>query len=91
MYSIKVQEGEDKQRAKGIKNSYVEDNIKHEAYVKCLLEQTKERGQYNLIRSKDHQLSTNLIDKDTLNSFDDKRYFLKNCINTVAHCYKGPL
>jgi len=91
MYSIKVQDGKDKQRAKGVKNSYVEDNQKHEAYVKCLLEQTKEQGEYSLIRSKDHQLSTKLLCKDTLNSYDDKRHFLANCIGTVAHGFKGDL
>ena len=40
------------------------------------------------IKSKNHNLGTNETNKTSLSCFDDKRYILKNGINTLEYGYK---
>ena len=40
------------------------------------------------IKSKNHNLSTYETNKRSLSCFDDKRYILKNRINTLAYGHK---
>ena len=40
------------------------------------------------IESKNHNLGTYETNKRSLSCFDDKRYILKNGINTLAYGYK---
>ena len=77
MYSLHLLEPHtDKITAKGIKKSYAKKHLKHEKFLKCFKEHKKTRATFRVIQSKNHDLSTLVVNKDCLNCFDNKRYLL---------------
>jgi hypothetical protein len=84
MYCIKVDE-EDKKRAKGIKRKVVEKTLTIDDYRDALLNQNNIYRTMNIIRSVNHNIFSQEINKLALSSYDDKRYVLDDKINTLAY------
>jgi hypothetical protein len=84
-YSILLPDDKCKSTAKGFKTSYAKKHMKHETYKKCLFDEVTAHASYYQIGSKNHQLSTNKIEKSALSPFDDKRYLLTGSHQTLAH------
>ena len=84
LYSYKMDEGKEKKRCKGIKKAVVEKSITHEDYKTCLITGIEQLRRQNIIRSYEHVLYTEEVNKIALSAADDKRYLLKNSFDTLA-------
>ena len=84
LYSYKMDEGKENKRCKGIKKAVVEKSIRHEDYKTCLTTGKEQLRKQNIIRSYEHTLYTEEVNKVALSSADDKRYLLKNSYDTLA-------
>jgi len=84
MYSL-MYGREQKQTAKGVKKCVIEKHLKHEAYTRCLFENTSMHHTMNMIRSYDHQLFSISVSKTSLCPYDDKKFVLDSGIDTLAH------
>ena len=84
LYSYKMDEGKEKKRCKGIKKAVVEKTISHENYKTCLETGKEQLRTQNIIRSYEHVLYTEEVNKIALSAADDKRYLLKDSFDTLA-------
>ena len=84
LYSYKMDEGEESKKCKGIKKRVVEKSITHEDYKTCLLTGKEQLRKQNIIRSYDHEVYTEEVNKVALSAEDDKRYILDDGIHTLA-------
>ena len=84
LYTFKMNDGEENKKCKGIKKRVVEKSIVHEDYKTCLFELKEQRRQMNVLRSYNHTIYTETVNKVALSPFDDKRYILEDNINTLA-------
>ena len=84
LYSYKMFEGEENKRCKGIKKRVVEKSITHEDYKTCLLTGKEQLRKMNIIRSYEHEVYTEEVNKVALSAEDDKRYIMKDGIHTLA-------
>ena len=84
MYSYKMFEGEETKKCKGIKKAVIKESITHEDYKKCLITQKEQLRKQYILRSYDHEIYGEEINKIALSSQDDKRYILEDGKNTLA-------
>ena len=84
LYSFKMFEGEENKRCKGIKKRVVQKNITHEDYKTCLFTGKEQLRKMNIIRSYEHEVYTEEVNKVALCADDDKRYIMEDGINTLA-------
>ena len=84
LYSYKMEQGKENKRCKGIKKAVVEKSITHEDYKKCLETGKEQLRRQNIIRSYEHEIYTEEINKVALSATDDKRYLLKDSYDTLA-------
>ena len=84
LYSYKMDEGKENKRCKGIKKAVVEKSITHEDYKTCLTTGKEQLRRQNIIRSYEHTLYTEEVNKIALSAADDKRYLLKDSFDTLA-------
>ena len=84
LYSFKMFEGKESKRCKGIKKKVVQKSITHDDYKKCLLTGKEQLRTMNIIRSHDHEVYTEEVNKVALCADDDKRYILEDGIHTLA-------
>ena len=84
LYSFKMDEGKENKKCKGIKKAVVERTIRHEDYKTCLTTGKEQLRRQNIIRSYDHVLYTEEVNKIALSAADDKRYLLKDSFDTLA-------
>ena len=84
LYSYKMDEGKENKRCKGIKKAVVEKSIRHEDYKTCLETGREQLRRQNIIRSYEHTLYTEEVNKIALSAADDKRYLLKDIYDTLA-------
>ena len=84
LYSYKMDEGKENKRCKGIKKAVVEKSIRHEDYKTCLETGKEQLRKQNIIRSYEHTLYTEEVNKIALSATDDKRYLLKDSYDTLA-------
>ena len=83
MYSILDESNNEKITSKG-RNGFIEfQEFYNTLFKKKILRHTMKR-----IGSKNHNLGTYETNKRSLSCFDDKRYILKNGINTLAYGHK---
>ena len=62
----------------------VESSIRHEHYKTCLLTGKELLRKLNILRSYNHEVYTEEINKVALSALDDKRYILKDGMDTLA-------
>ena len=84
LYSYKMEEGKENKKCKGIKKAVVEKSITHEDYKTCLETGKEQLRRQNIIRSYEHVLYTEEVNKVALSAADDKRYLLKDSFDTLA-------
>ena len=84
LYSYKMFEGKESKKCKGVKKSVVNKSIAHEDYKNCLFTGKEQLRKMNVIRSYKHEVYTEVVNKIALCSDDDKRYILKDGIDTLA-------
>ena len=73
-------------KIKGVKviKGVVKNSITHEDYKKCLLTGKEQLRKQNIIRSYEHEVYTEEVNKIALSAEDDTRYILKDGIHTLA-------
>ena len=84
LYSYKMEEGKENKKCKGIKKAVVEKSITHKDYKTCLETGKEQLRRQNIIRSYEHTLYTEEVNKIALSAADDKRYLLKDIYDTLA-------
>ena len=84
LYSYKMDEGEESKKCKGIKRQVVATSITHEDYKTCLRTGKEQLRKQNILRSYDHEVYTEEVNKIALSALDDKRYILNDGIHTLA-------
>ena len=85
LYSYKMFEGKEEKKCKGIKKSVVKNNISHENYKECLISEKPQTKKMNVIRSHNHEIFSETVNKIALSADDDKRIILEDKISTLAH------
>ena len=83
LYAYRMGDHEEK-KCKGIKRNVIKKNITFDEYKKCLFEGTEIYKTMNVIRSRNHELFTEEINKVALSSNDDKRNIQADKIHTLA-------
>ena len=84
LYSYIMEEGEENKKCKGVKKQVVEENITHEDYKTCLITGKEILRKQNILRSYDHEVYTEEVNKIALSAADDKRYLLNDSFDTLA-------
>ena len=84
LYSYKMFEGEDSKKCKGVKSLVVKNSITHDDYKNCLFTGKEQLRKMNVIKSHNHNIYTEQINKVALSSNDDKRHLLEGQTTTLA-------
>lgn len=84
MYSVRFLDDSSQKRAKGVPRRVLA-TINHEEYLLCLSNMCVLEHSFRAIRSQKHQLYTMRHVKSCLSPFDDKRFLLPGCTNTLAY------
>ena len=69
---------------KGIKKKVIKKNITHEDYENCLFTGKEQLRKVNVIRSYNHEIYTEEVNKIALSPDDDKRHILEDGMHTLA-------
>jgi len=88
MYSLHVPGDPMKsfKKAKGIQKDYVKKEVSHKQFLDVLRRERKDTGaKFRNFKSTSHVVNTLKINKLCLSAFDDKRYILKDGIQTLAY------
>ena len=86
LYAYK-KEGDEEKKCKGVKKGVGKNNISFDDYKNCLFNDKEQRRTMNTIRSRQHEIFTETINKVALSAQDDKRIILPDRINTCAWGY----
>ena len=78
LYSFIMEEGKENKRCKGVKKNVVKKYISHEDYKTCLQTGKEQLKRQTIIRSYEHEIYTEEVNKIALSAADDKRYILNN-------------
>ena len=84
LYSYKMDNGDESKKCKGIKKQVVTTSIKHEDYKTCLRTGKEQLRKQNILRSYEHEVFTEEVNKVALSALDDKRYILGDGVHTLA-------
>ena len=84
LYSIKAEDGTENKKCKGIKKAVVAKSIRHENYKTCLQTGKEQYRTQTILRSYEHEIYMEEINKIALSAADDKRYLLKDSYDTLA-------
>ena len=84
LYSFIMDDGGETKKCKGIKRQVVESSIRHEHYKTCLTTGKELLRKQNILRSYEHEVYTEEVNKVALSALDDKRYILSDGMNTLA-------
>ena len=91
LYSYKMFEGKEEKKCKGIKKVVVKKQISFEDYKECLLSKQPQMRKMNVIRSHQHEIFSETVNKIALAADDDKRIILDDGISTLAFGNKNLL
>ena len=84
LYSFVMDDGEETKKCKGVKKQVVESSISHENYKTCLLTGKEQLRKQTILRSYNHEVYTEEVNKVALSAQDDKRYILSDGVHTLA-------
>ena len=85
LYSYKMYEGLCCKRCKGVKQSVVKNEVTFEDYKDCLFNQRDQTRAMNVIRSHEHEIYTEEVNKIALSANDDKRIVMQDGVHTLAY------
>ena len=89
MYSILIEGGGNKKKAKGTTKVVTKKEISHQNYKDALFGKQSYKHGMDMFRSIDHQMYTVHLHKTTLFPFDSKRWILEDGIHTLAYGHKN--
>ena len=78
LYSFKMEDETENKRCKGVKKQVVKETITHEDYKTCLTTGKEILRKQNILRSYNHEVYTEEVNKVALSATDDKRYILSD-------------
>ena len=84
LYSFIMDDGGETKKCKGIKKQVVERSIRHEHYKTCLTTGKELLRKQNILRSYEHEVYTEEVNKVALSALDDKRHILSDGMDTLA-------
>ena len=84
LYSFKMEDGAENKRCKGVKKQVVKETITHEDYKTCLTTGKEILRKQNILRSYDHEVYTEEVNKIALSATDDKRHILSDGKDILA-------
>ena len=84
LYSYKMFEGKEEKKCKGIKKVVIKKQISFDDYKECLLSKQTQMRKMNVIRSHQHELYSETVNKIALAADDDKRIILDDGVSTLA-------
>ena len=84
LYSFIMDDGGETKKCKGIKRQVVESSIRHEHYKTCLTTGKELLRKQNILKSYEHEVYTEEVNKVALSALDDKRYILSDGMHTLA-------
>ena len=84
LYSFVTDDGGETKKCKGIKKQVVERSIRHEHYKTCLTTGKELLRKQNILRSYEHEVYTEEVNKVALSALDDKRHILSDGMDTLA-------
>ena len=84
LYSFIMEDGKENKRCKGVKKQVVESSITHEDYKTCLRTGKEQLRKQDILRSYEHEVFTEEVNKIALSALDDKRHILSDGIHTLA-------
>ena len=84
LYSYKMYEGKETKKCKGIKKNVIRNKLTHEDYKNCLFARKPKFEKLNNIKSREHNIYTEKINKVALSCEDDKRFICEDGIHTFA-------
>ena len=84
LYSFIMEDGKENKRCKGVKKQVVKNSITHEDYKTCLRTGKEQLRKQNILRSYEHEVFSEEVNKIALSAADDKRYILNDGIHTLA-------
>ena len=84
LYSYKMFEGKEEKKCKGIKKVVVKKQISFDDYKECLLSKQPQMRKMNVIRSHQHEIFSETVNKIALAADDDKRIILDDGVSTLA-------
>ena len=84
LYSFIMEDGKENKRCKGVKKQVVESSITHEDYKTCLRTGKEQLRKQHILRSYEHEVFTEEVNKIALSALDDKRHILSDGIHTLA-------
>ena len=79
-----MEDGGEIKKCKGIKKQVVERSIRHEHYKTCLTTGKELLRKQNILRSYEHEVYTEEVNKVALSALDDKRYIISDGMDTLA-------
>ena len=77
-------EGKEEKKCKGIKKAVIKKHISFDDYKKCLFSGASQMRKMNVIRSHQHEIFSETVNKIALSADDDKRIILDDGISTLA-------
>ena len=73
-----------KKKCKGIKKAVIKKHISFDDYVECLFSKKLQMRKMNVIRSRQHEIFSETVNKIALSADDDKRIIMDDRISTLA-------
>ena len=77
-------EGKEEKKCKGIKKAVKKKQISFDDYVECLFSKKPQMRKMNVIRSHQHEIFSETVNKIALSADDDKRIIMDDGISTLA-------
>ena len=87
-YAIKKLDGEEEKKCKDVKRNVIRNKISFNDYKDVLFSGKEVLRTMNVIRSRQHNLSTEMVNKIALSANDDKRIIQPDKIQTLAHGHR---
>ena len=84
LYSYKMFEGKEEKKCKGIKKVVIKKQISFDDYKECLFSGASQMRKMNVIRSHQHEIYSETVNKIALAADDDKRIILDDGVSTLA-------
>ncbi len=74
--------------AKGIKRTWAETNLRYDTFENTLFNRQTTYADFYKITSKNHSITTDLLHKQCLDAFDDKRYLLDDGVTSLSYGHR---
>ena len=88
-YSHNMANGKEEKKCKGVKQYVIKNHINIDDYRECLFSKQPQLRTMNTIRSRQHNVGSERINKTALWADDDRRVILEDGITTLPYGYKG--